>query len=169
MHNKMTVNLSKTNETVFRRPCPLRYKLVPSVDGVALVDHVKSLGVILQQGLPFDLHVTELLKQCSQRIYLLRLLRSQGLSNDQLNTVFVGLIISRLLYAVPAWGVLISTGQAGRINAFLKPSHKWGFCKDIVTLNEVLISPVQHYSARCNHQCAASTYCFHPKRLLTMN
>ena len=64
MHNKMTVNLSKTNETVFRRPCPLRYKLVPSVDGVALVDHVKSLGVILQQGLPFDLHVTELLKQC---------------------------------------------------------------------------------------------------------
>ena len=139
MHNKMTVNLNKTNEIVFRRPCPLRYNLVPSVDGVALVDHVKSLGVTLQQGLSFDMHVTELLKQCSQRIYLLRLLRSQGLSSDQLNTVFVGLIISRLLYALPAWGVLISAGQAGRINAFLKRSHKWGFCKDIVTLNDLLI------------------------------
>ena len=33
----------------------------------------------------------------------------------------------------------MSTGQAGRINAFLKRSHKWGFCKDFVTLNELLI------------------------------
>ena len=32
----------------------------------------------------------------------------------------------------------MSAGQAGRINAFLRRSHKWGFCKDIVTLNELL-------------------------------
>jgi len=83
--NKMIINRSKTKEIVFRRPCPLRFNIVPSVDGVALVDHVKSLDVILQQSLSHDLHVTELLKQCSQRIYLLRLLRNQGLSPDQLN------------------------------------------------------------------------------------
>ena len=41
MHNKMTVNLSKSKDIVFWRPCPLRYNLVPSVDSVALVDHVK--------------------------------------------------------------------------------------------------------------------------------
>ena len=63
----------------------------------------------------------------------------QGLSTDQLNTVFVGLIVSRLLYALPAWGVLVSAGQAGRIDAFLKRAHKWGFCKDVVTFNELLI------------------------------
>ena len=78
----------------------------------------KSVGVVLQQGLSFDLHVTELLKQCSQRIYLLRLLRTQGLSIDQMNVIFVGLIFSRLLYALPAWGVLVSAGQASRIEAF---------------------------------------------------
>jgi len=93
----MTINLSKTKEIVFRRPCPIRYNFVPSINGVALVDHIKSLGIVMQQGLSFDLHVTELLKQCSQRIYLLRLLRSQGLSIDQMNVVFVGLIVSRLL------------------------------------------------------------------------
>jgi len=118
MYNKMTINLSKTKEIVFRRPCPLRYNFVPSINGVALVDHIKSLGIFLQQGLSFDLHVTELLKQCSQRIYLLRLLHSQGLSIDQTNVVFVGLIVSRLLYALPAWGVLVSAGQASRIDAF---------------------------------------------------
>jgi len=89
MHNKMTINLKKTKEIVFRRPCPLRYNLMPSIDGVALVNDVKSLGFILQQGLSFDLHVTKLLKQYSQRIYLLRLLRRQGLSIDQLNMVLL--------------------------------------------------------------------------------
>ena len=62
---------------------------MPSIDGVALVNDVKSLGFILQQGLSFDLHVTKLLKQYSQRIYLLRLLRRQGLSIDQLNMVLL--------------------------------------------------------------------------------
>ena len=64
--------------------------------------------------------------------------RNQGLTTDQLNTVFVGLIISRFLYALPAWGVLVSAGQAGTIDAFLKRAHKWGFCKDVVTFNELL-------------------------------
>jgi len=104
---------------------------VPSINRVALVDHVKSLGIVLQQGLSFDLHVSELFKQCSQRIYLLRFLRSQGLSIDQMNTVFVGLIVPRLLYALPVRDVLVSAGQAGRIDAFLKSARK-----DIVTLNE---------------------------------
>ena len=74
---------------------------------------------------------------------------------DQLNTVFVGLIVSRLLYALPAWGVLVSAGQVGKIDAFLKRAHKWRFCKDVVTFNELLIksssslfqkmqSPVHH-------------------------
>ena len=72
----------------------------------------------------FDLHVTELLKQCSQRVYLLRLLRSQRLSIDQMNMVFVGLIVSVLLYALAASGVLVSAGQASRIDAFLKLAHK---------------------------------------------
>jgi len=39
----------KTVGIVFRRPCPLRYNFVPSIDSVALDDHVKSLGVVLQQ------------------------------------------------------------------------------------------------------------------------
>jgi len=97
---------------VLRRPCPLRYNFVPSINGVELVDHVKSLGIVLQQGLLFDLYVTELLKQCSQCIYLLRFLRSQGLSIDQMNMVFVCLIVSRLLYALQAFGALVSAGQA---------------------------------------------------------
>ena len=86
----------------------------------------------------FDLNATELLKQCSQRVYLLRLLRNHGLSTDQLNIVYTGLIVSRLLYALSAWGVFASAANASRIDALLKRANKWSFSKDIVTLSELL-------------------------------
>ena len=137
--NKMTINTTKTKEIVFRRPSPLRFHLLPSIQGIQLVDQVKSLGVILHEGLSFDLHVTSLLKQCSQRIYLLRLLRSQGMSSNHLNTIFHAIIVSRILYALPAWGVFMSAAQSGRIDAFLKRAHKCGFSKELLTVNELLV------------------------------
>jgi len=38
-----------------------------------------------------------------------------------------------------AWGVLVSAAQVGSIDAFLMRAHKCGFCKDVVTLNKLLI------------------------------
>ena len=68
--------------------------------------------------------------QCSQRIYLLRLLRSQGMSSNHLNTIFHAIIVSRILYALPAWGVFMSAAQSGRIDAFLKRAHNVDFLKN---------------------------------------
>ena len=77
--------------------------------------------VVLQHKHNFELRVSSLLKQCSQRMYLLRLLRSQGLSADYLNTVFHALVVSRILHALPAFtlGVFLNAGQSGRIDATL--------------------------------------------------
>ena len=68
------------------------------------------------------------------------MLRSQGLSADHLSTIFVGLIVSRVLYALPACGVFASVGQSGRIDASLKRAYKFGFSKDIITFNELLLT-----------------------------
>ena len=40
---------------------------------------------------------------CNQRLYLLNLLKKQGLPQLQLQTVFHAILISLLLYAAPAW------------------------------------------------------------------
>jgi len=95
------------------------------------------LSVIVQQHLSFDLHVTELLEQCSQHVYLLCLLCSHGLSTDQLNVVFTGLIVFCLLYTLPTCGMFASAADTGRIDALLKRAYKRSFSKDIVTLNEL--------------------------------
>jgi len=53
-------------------------------------------GVIFKDNLRFGIHVNIILKQCSQRSFLMKQLHSQGLSNKQLITVFDVIILSRL-------------------------------------------------------------------------
>ena len=46
----------------------------------------------------------------SQRIYLIKLLRNQGLCGEHLEYVFQALIISRLSHALSAWYVDVKYG-----------------------------------------------------------
>jgi hypothetical protein len=43
----MVINLSKTQEIVFRRPYPGKFSLLLSIDEVEIVREAKLLGVIL--------------------------------------------------------------------------------------------------------------------------
>ena len=60
------------------------------------------------------------------------------MSSNHLNTIFHAIIVSRILYALPAWGVFMSAAQSGRIDAFIKRAHKCGFSKEPLTVNELL-------------------------------
>jgi len=51
-------------------------------------------------------------------MYILKLLRSQGMPIAQFSTVACSLIIARILYALPAWGGFITSEHKHRINAF---------------------------------------------------
>ena len=85
----MVINLSKTKEIVFRRPHPGKFALSPSIEEVEIVQEAKLLGVILTDNFSFDKHVNSILATCSQRFYLLKLLRDGGMSADKLNVVFL--------------------------------------------------------------------------------
>ena len=79
-------------------------------------------------NLNFDEHVTFVLSIFSQRLYLIKLLRSQGMPESKLHAIFVALIISRILYALPAWGGFLNSQQINKINAFLRKAQRFGFC-----------------------------------------
>ena len=57
---------------------------------------------------------------CSQRMNLLKQLKSQGLGIKQLHVVFTALIVSRVLHAVPAWGGFLSSDLLNRIVSILR-------------------------------------------------
>ena len=109
----------------------------PLVDTEQL-DCCKLLGVILQSNFKMDSHIQFILSQCAQRLYLLILLRHQGLPDAQLSVIANAVIISRLLYALPAWAGFLSVELVNRINAFFRRMQHFGYLLCRMTVAEVM-------------------------------
>ena len=83
---------------------------------------------MFSSNLNFDEHVTYVLSICFQRLYLIKLLRSQKMPDNKLHIIFVALIISRNSYALSAWGGFLNSQQINMINAFLRKARRFGIC-----------------------------------------
>jgi len=55
-----------------------------------------------------DIHVQNILSQCTQRMYLIKLLKHQGMPQQQMSVITYSIIVSRILYALQAWGGFLS-------------------------------------------------------------
>jgi len=84
----MIMNVLKTKEIVFCRPSARSF-LPSCLTGIERVVSAKLLGVTFCSNLKFDKHVKKILTICSQRCYLLKCLKAQGLPAKQLNVVFL--------------------------------------------------------------------------------
>jgi len=69
---------------------------------------------------------------------LLTLLCDRGLRLPQLHILCQSLIVSRILYALPAWSRLLSAELKRRINAFLRCLYKYGFTHSITDIKHLL-------------------------------
>jgi len=118
--NRMILNLIKTKEIVFHRPGPKNLHMFPSLESIELVEQAKLLGVILQNNFSVNSHVNYVLTLCSQRIFLLKRLRDQGLNYRQLDTVFQAIVVSRILYALPGWGPFLIKNLQEELMPFSK-------------------------------------------------
>jgi len=74
------------------------------------------------------------------RMYILKLLRHQGMSSQQIITVAYALILSRITHALPAWGGLLSAALIGKINAFFKRLKRFGYISTCCTVSELIVS-----------------------------
>jgi len=92
--NKLVLNLFKTKEIVFKRPRALHFHMPPAVDETEQLHCVKLLGVLFQDNLKMYSHVQNILSQCAQRMYLLKLLQHQGMPLNKLRVVVYSLIVS---------------------------------------------------------------------------
>ena len=78
----------------------------------------KYSRVIFQSTFSFVAHDNYILKIYSQRIFLPKQLRDQGLPLRNLHTVFQAIVLSRLLYALPAWGPLLNFELLHELDGF---------------------------------------------------
>jgi len=102
--NCMLINMSKTKEIVFSRPSPYHSILPDPLMDIERVASCKLLGVTLQKDIRFNEYSKQILTTCSQRLYLLRALKSKGLSPPLLNNVCIAIVISKICYAISIWG-----------------------------------------------------------------
>ena len=93
----------------------------------------------------FDAHVNFLLRQCSQRLYLLKLVRCQGMSNDQLDQVTHALVTSRLRYALLVWCGFLTIDLTNRNEGLLERLKRSAYLKD----NSLFLSYVLMSGGNC--------------------
>ena len=109
--NKLKINLAKTKQLVFLRPNVRNYFAPSELPGLERILCAKLLGEWLQHDLGMRKHIDYVLHICNQRTYLLTQLKRQGLSLAQLQSVFDAIILSRVVYAVPAWRGYLSAAD----------------------------------------------------------
>jgi len=89
----------------------------------------------------FEDHVDFVMTLCSQRVYLLKLLRSQAVSIQQLHMVFVALIFYHIIYALPDWGTLTDSYK-NAWTLFLNGLESLDFVMQIIPWSNYLTRPM---------------------------
>ena len=123
--NKLIINTSKTKEIVFKRPSLRQYVLPPLITHIEQVDHVKLLGVFFTPTLATSRHINSVIAVMNQRLYLLSQLRKQRLDISGLTQIFMGLVVARFHYALPAIAGQISMNDLHRIDAVFAKAFRW--------------------------------------------
>ena len=70
-------------------------------------------------------HIEYITHICNQRLYLLNQIRKQGLQQVQLLNVFQAIILSRILYALPAWYGYASDAHIDSIQKVFGKTQRW--------------------------------------------
>jgi len=74
-------------------------------------------------------HVSGLLSSCSSLLYMLRILRSHGISETSLQDVFCATVLAKLTYCSPAWSGYCTVADVGRLDSFLCRCRRLGYCE----------------------------------------
>ena len=136
--NKQNINTNKTKEIIFwRSGRPPKVTTVPAIPQIERVQQVRLLGVLLSSNLSFTPHIEYILAVTSQRFYLLNQLKKMSLSLVGLNSVFRALIVSRVIYALPAFYGFILQSDVDRINAMFRKAKRWGIVADELDLDHL--------------------------------
>jgi hypothetical protein len=130
--NNIPLNRAKSVEAIFVDPRRKTYISEPAlIDGINRAASLTVLGVTVTCSFSVSEHVSSVLRSCARALYaLLRVLRSHGLSSDNLRIVFRAVVVARLTYASSAWVGFTSASDRQRINAFLGRCHRAGLCEN---------------------------------------
>ena len=137
VRNRMKLNLTKTWEMVVHgrisKPLP------PLVQGIERKSWLKLLSILFQENpSDWDLHVDNLLRKASRRLYILRVCKDFGYPKEQLTKLFDLLIMSLFLYEIEMWGAAYQGKYMDHIDRFFKRAFRFGYTNNLFVIAEVI-------------------------------
>jgi hypothetical protein len=152
--NKLTINVKKNKYSVFSKP---RTKISDNsaFTEVECVKEIKLLGVVLDNKLSFQHHISSLLAVCSQRFYLLKLLRDQGMPLSCLHGVYVSIVVNRIAYCLSAWGGSVKQEDVNKINSLFRKARRCRFTDTVYDFEGLLAYSDEKLFASvcCDNHC----------------
>ena len=124
-NNKLLLNLLKTKEMVFHRPNPRNIVFPAELAGIERVGFFKLLGVQFQPDFRFSEYFTSVITVCNQRLFLLTQLKKQGLGIAETDSVFKSIILSKIIYALPALAGYLTDNNLQQIASVFKKAKRW--------------------------------------------
>ena len=103
--NRLALNVSKTNFVIFRANKPVYHNvtLIMNRKAIEQKDHVKYLGVLVDEHLRWDQHINNVAKKIGRGVGIIAKLK-QFLTPHMLKNVYYCLVYSHLSYGIEAWG-----------------------------------------------------------------
>ena len=102
-------------------------------------------------------------------MYLLKQLQLQGLGIKQLHIVFTALIVSRVLYALPACGGFLSSDLLNKIDSILRKAHKFGYTTEVLNVTDMLQNANNKLFCLCSDLVTAFIHYVPTSKWLTLS
>jgi len=143
VRNKLkTINrpTGKTKEIVFRRSTSRHLTYA------SFARHWTSISGYITGNwhhtytLSTSVYVNKMLTQINQRLYLLAQLKLQGLNIQALHTLFTGLIMSKIMYAWPAFAGQLTADDRCRMGAISRKALRRGVSHTDFDIDEIINS-----------------------------
>ena len=93
----------------------------------------------------------------TQRFYLLNQLRKLWLPIPALNCIFHALILSRIIYALPAFSGFLSATNTARLDAALRRARRWDLTDKLFTVNSL----IEETDCKLFHKIQNAEHCLH--------
>ena len=140
-NNHVTINSKKTVVIHFdfsKSPTPPP-TLNLANQTLQVVHSVKLLGITIDDKLTWNLHVNTIGKAASYRLYMLRRLRSLGMTCEELVYIYKTFILPKFTYASPCWSNSLTDTQLLKLERVQKRAMKIIYNTNYTTYDQALL------------------------------
>jgi len=119
--NNLYLNRAKCVELIISDPKRRRqFNPPPCIMDIKRVTNLTILGVTITKKLSVSEHVRTVINSCAQIMHAIRILRSHGMNDAQLQVVYHSVVIAKLTYASSSWWWFTTASDRQRLEGFLR-------------------------------------------------